>query len=381
MRVQGGLVLVGNQWVASDVDIDEAAGLVRSIGNDGGTGRCFDARGLYVLPGIVDIHADAFERQLMPRPGVAFPIDVALAESDRQAVSNGITTLFHGLTWSWEPGLRGADNARAILATLEALRPALGADTRIHLRYETFNLDAEAEVAGWLATRRVAMLGFNDHLPGKDGPPRIRKLAEMAERAGLSHDDFLALVERLRGRRDEVPSSIGRLAAAAGASGVPTLSHDDMNPEQRQWFRALDCRLAEFPTTIETAQEASSAGDDVVLGAPNVVRGGSHIGWINAADMISRGFCTILASDYYYPAPLLAAFRLAADGIAPLETAWSYISERPARAAALYDRGVLQSGRRADLVIADAADLRRPQVVATIAGGRFVHLVAPSRLN
>lgn len=381
MRIQGGLSLIDGELVAADIDIDEGAGVIGAVGSQSGNGRCFDARGLHVLPGIVDIHGDAFERQLMPRPGVGFPIDIALRESDRQAVSNGITTIFHGVTWSWEPGLRGADNARAVLAAIETMRPRLCADTRFHLRYETFNLDAESEVADWLGGRRIDMLGFNDHMPGAHAPPRTRKLAEMAARAGLSLEDFAALVERLRARADEVPGSIARLAGAARAQGVPLLSHDDTSPERRQWFRALDCRLAEFPTTIETAEEATAAGDDVVLGAPNVVRGGSHIGWIGAADMIARGFCTVLASDYYYPAPLLAAFRLAADGVVPLARAWSYVSERPATAAGLTDRGVIAPGRRADLILVDASDERRPKPLATIAQGRVVHLAETGRLN
>ena len=379
MRIQGGRALIGGEVVAADVGID--GDTIGSVGSACGNGRCLDARGLYVLPGIVDIHADAFERQLMPRPGVGFPIDVALLESDRQAVSNGITTMFHGVTWSWEPGLRGADNARAVLGAIEALRPKLGADTRLHLRYETFNLDAEDEVTDWLAERRVGMLGFNDHMPGENTPPRTRKIAEMAARAGLSVDDFKSLVERLRANAPEVPKSIARLADAARAHGVPLLSHDDMSPDQRQWFRALDCRLAEFPTTMETAKEATRAGDDVVLGAPNVVRGGSHIGWTNAADMIARGFCTILASDYYYPAPLLAAFRLAADGVVPLQEAWRYVSERPAKAAGLTDRGRIEPGSRADVVVVDASDELRPKVAATIANGRIVHLADAHRLS
>ncbi|HVZ53417.1 MAG TPA: alpha-D-ribose 1-methylphosphonate 5-triphosphate diphosphatase [Pseudolabrys sp.] len=381
MRIQGGMSLIDGGFVAADIDIDDHAGVIGAAGADTGNGRSFDARGLHVLPGIVDIHADAFERQLMPRPGVAFPIDIALVESDRQAVSNGITTMFHGVTWSWEPGLRGADNARAVLTAIETMRPRLCADTRFHLRHETFNLDAEAEVADWLARGRVGLLGFNDHMPGAHGPPRARKLAEMAARAGLSPEDFAALVERLRARADEVPGSIARLAVAARAQGVPLLSHDDMSPERRQWFRALDCRLAEFPTTMETAADAIAAGDDVVMGAPNVVRGGSHIGWIGAADMIARGLCTVLASDYYYPAPLLAAFRLAADNVAPLAAAWPYVSERPARAAGLTDRGVIAPGRRADLIVVDASDEHRPRLVATVARGRVVHLTDTGRLH
>jgi alpha-D-ribose 1-methylphosphonate 5-triphosphate diphosphatase len=154
-----------------------------------------------------------------------------------------------------------------------------------------------------------------------------------------------------------------------------------MSPEQRRWFRDLDCRLAEFPTTLETAADATAAGDDVVMGAPNVVRGGSHIGWIGAADMIARGFCTILASDYYYPALLLAAFRLAADEVVPLPAAWAYVAENPARAAGLRDRGVIAAGRRADVVMIDASDALRPKTVATISNGRIVHLTDPGRLH
>ena len=381
MRIQGGRTLIGGRFVETEIGIDAESGVIASVSGEAGGDDCFDARGLFVLPGIVDIHADAFERQMMPRPGVAFPIDVALLESDRQAASNGITTLYHGVTWSWEPGLRGADNARAILAGLEDLRPQLAADTRFHLRYETYNLDAEDEVGEWIARRRIGMLGFNDHMPGQNAPPRARKLAEMADRAGLPLEDFGSLVERLRARADEVPEFVTRLAATAGANAIPTLSHDDMSPDRRRWFRALHCRLAEFPTTIETAQEASIGGDDIVLGAPNVVRGGSHIGWINAADMIARGCCTILASDYYYPAPLLAAFRLAADGVIPLERAWAYVSQRPALAAGLGDRGLIEVGRRADLIAVDASNQNRSRVVATVANGRIVYLTEPNRLN
>jgi alpha-D-ribose 1-methylphosphonate 5-triphosphate diphosphatase len=379
MRLQGGQALVGGQFAEADITIDDKDGAIASVGANGGNGRAFDARGLYVLPGIVDIHGDAFERQLMPRPGVGFPIDVALQDSDRQAVGNGITTLFHGVTWSWEPGLRSADNARAILGAIEALKPSLGADTHCHLRYETFNLDAEAEVTDWLGERRIGMLGFNDHMPSASA--RTRKIAEMAARSGLSVEEFDALVARLRGRAGDVPGSIERLATAANASAIALLSHDDTSPAQRQWFRALNCRVAEFPVNVETAQDATQAGDHVVMGAPNVVRGGSHIGWVAAADMIARGLCTVLASDYYYPALLLAAFRLAQDKVLPLNKAWAYVSEGPARAAGLTDRGTLEAGKRADLVLVDAADPLRPKAVATMSNGRFVHLTDSGRLH
>ena len=96
------------------------------------------------------------------------------------------------------------------------------------------------------------------------------------------------------------------------------LSHDDESPAMRQAFRAQGVAIAEFPVNEETARDAAEASDFIVFGAPNVVRGGSHTGWTKASDMIAKGLCSVLASDYYYPAPLLAAFRLAADGVLPL---------------------------------------------------------------
>ena len=202
----------------------------------------------------------------------------------------------------------------------------------------------------------------------------------MVKRSGLSEEDFDRLVERVKRRGNEVPDSIARLAEAAVASGVPLLSHDDTSPAQRRWFRSLGCRVAEFPTTVETAQEAASQGDDIVFGAPNIVRGGSHTGWTSAADMVASGLCSILASDYYYPAPLLAAFRLASDNIAPLEKAWTLVSQAPAAAVGLTDRGRVAPGQRADLIVVDAREPRRPQVIATIVAGRIVHLADADRL-
>lgn len=378
LRIVGGSVLVNGAF--ADAAIDLGDGHVAAVGAEAGCGRVLDARALIVLPGIVDIHGDAFERQMMPRPGVHFPASVGLKDSDRQAIANGITTAFHGVTASWEPGLRSIDNARSIVAEVTRLKDELAADTRLHLRYEAFNLDAEAEVTEWLAAGRIDMLGFNDHMIWENTPPRVRKLSQMAERAGISSEEFLDLVKSLRSRADEVPAATERLAAAAKHAGIPTLSHDDMSPEQRHWFRTRHCRVAEFPTTVATAEEATSAGDDVVLGAPNVVRGGSHIGWINAADMVARDCCTVLASDYYYPAPLIAAFRLAATGVAPLARAWALVSGNAARAANFADRGHIAPGLRADAILVDGADLAKPRVVATIVKGRLVYLCEPDRL-
>ncbi|MCP1854134.1 MULTISPECIES: alpha-D-ribose 1-methylphosphonate 5-triphosphate diphosphatase [unclassified Bradyrhizobium] len=372
--IEGGRTLVDGALVETSL---RTAG--RDIGAlDAEQGRAvlhIDASGLLVLPGIIDLHGDAFERQMMPRPGVDFPTDVALIDSDRQAIANGITTVFHGTTWSWEPGLRSAENARKLLDAIEALRPQLAADTRLHLRHETHNLEAEAEIIQWLGEGRIDLFAFNDHSNVKP-----KKRNQLAERTGLSVEAVNDMLDRIVARRPEVPASIARLAAAARAADIRMLSHDDNSPAMRQEFRALGAVIAEFPVNEETARDAAAAGDFIVFGAPNVVRGGSHTGWTKASDMIAQGLCSVLASDYYYPAQLLAAFRLAADGILPLARAWDLISSAPARAAGLADRGVLAAGRRADIIVVDDKAPLRPRIIAVIAAGRLVHLADASCL-
>jgi alpha-D-ribose 1-methylphosphonate 5-triphosphate diphosphatase len=378
--IEGGRALLGEEFLETSV---------RTAGCDigaVGTGHerstfAIDARDLLVLPGIVDLHGDAFERQMMPRPGVDFPIDVALADSDRQAIANGITTVFHATTWSWEPGLRSGDNARRLLDAIETLRPALSADTRFHLRHETYNLDAEAEIGQWLSEGRIDLLAFNDHMDSTIASlAKPLKRSRMVERTGLSDKAFDELAQRVLSRADAVPASIARLCETARASGVRMLSHDDDSPEMRKAFRAQGVTIAEFPVNEATAREAAAAGDFIVFGAPNVVRGGSHTGWTKASEMIEKGLCSVLASDYYYPAPLLSAFRLAADGILPLARAWQLVSTAPAKAAGLFDRGRLAAGHRADILLVDGAVPLRPRIVAVIAAGRLVHLAEASRL-
>jgi alpha-D-ribose 1-methylphosphonate 5-triphosphate diphosphatase len=318
---------------------------------------------------------------MMPRPGVDFPIDVALLDSDRQAISNGITTVFHAATWSWEPGLRSRDNAGKLIEAIDALRPRLAADTRFHLRHETYNLEAEVEIGNWLRTKRVDLFAFNDHMDSTVASLATpQKRSRMVERTGLSEDAFDRLVQRVVSRRHDVPCSIARLARIASEVGIRMLSHDDDSPAMRKTFRSHGVTITEFPVNEETAREAANGNDFIVFGAPNVVRGGSHTGWTRAADMIEKGLCSILASDYYYPAPILAAFRLAVDGVLPLADAWNLISAAPAQAAGLADRGVLAEGQRADIMLVDDTMPMRPRVVAVFAAGHLVHLTEASRL-
>ncbi len=329
----------------------------------------FDATGLLVLPGLVDIHGDAHERQLQPRPGVNLPAGLALRDSAAQLIACGITTAYLGVTLSWEPGLRSLAGWRALKAALPAVRARAGTDLRVHLRFEADNFDALEEALDDIAFGAVHLLGFNDHTLSILGKlDDAAQGAAYAKRAGLPLADFRTLAERVAARRHEIPGARDRLAAAARLAGIPVLSHDDATLADRAHFRALGAHICEFPMAEEVAADARAAGEHVVMGAPNVVRGGSHLGWASAAPLAERGLVTVLASDYVWPAMLEAAFAMVGRGVLDLPRAWALISQNPAQACGLHDRGHLAPGLRGDVVVVDAA---MPAPVAVFAGGRL----------
>jgi alpha-D-ribose 1-methylphosphonate 5-triphosphate diphosphatase len=370
LRITGGRVLLPSDG-EQNVDVALENGRIAAIGRDG-QGVKLDAQDLLVLPGIVDIHGDAFERQLQPRPGVGFTADIALHDTEAQLLANGITTAFHGVTLSWEPGLRSLTAWQALLDALEARRWTC--DMRVHLRWEAYNLDALEIALTDIAAGRVHLLAFNDHTP-----PILKKIkdpvvgAKYSDRAGMKLQEFRELAEKVGERAHAVPAALERLAAAARAAGIPMASHDDETTATRESFRERGARICEFPMAEQVGQEASDAGDWVVMGSPNVVRGGSHLGWASAARLAEAGICNVLSSDYFYPAMLRAALVLADRGVLDLPRAWALISTNPAAAAGLVDRGAIAEGMRADLVL---VDLSVPRVVATIAGGRIAYMTA-----
>jgi len=337
-------------------------------------GAWLDAGDLLVLPGIVDLHGDAFERAVMPRPGVTFPYDAALHDVDRQLLANGITTEFHGVTLSWEGGLRGEPYAERMFECLERMRGALGARHHVHLRFETHHVDGVGIAQQWIRAGRVQFLALNDHLPGM--ARRLgddRKLLQYADRAECDLDTFQARIRQAMAAADDVGDAMRELARSAREAGLSVASHDDPDAATRRYYHQLGCRVAEFPLTAEAARVARDLGDAIVFGAPNVVRGRSHTNAPNAAEMVRAGLCDILTSDYYYPAPLAAALRLADQGILPLPQAWRLVSANPARAAGLADRGTLAAGQAADAIVVDDSLPGLPRVCAAIVGGVLRH--------
>jgi len=399
--IEGARLILGDRIETSSVRIED--GLITGIDVARDGAAVVPGAGRLLAPAFVDIHGDAFERQLMPRPGVTVDTGFALLETDRQLAANGIATAYHALTLSWEPGLRSVATGWQVVRALELLRPRLTADNRIQLRWETFCPEAEPLIRHVLAGPDQPSLAFNDHTSAAllhpdvalhDRPSDqvadypvtdlsadgfLRKMADRAKRAQMSTDDFVALITRIWAQRAGVPGHIERIASLARAHGARMLSHDDSQTETRSYYRALGAKVAEFPMHGRVFLAARDAGDLIVLGAPNAMRGGSHLGSPGAADMIARGLCDILASDYWYPAMLGAMVRLQADRVAPLPALWTLVSRNPANAMGLTDRGRIAPGLRADLVLLDWPEGHAPAPVRTWVSGRggYSSLIPP----
>lgn len=398
--IEGARVILDDRVETASIRIEAGRITGIDVARDGAA--LVPARGRLLAPAFVDVHGDAFERQVMPRPGVMVPVETALLETDRQLAANGIATAYHALTLSWEPGLRSVETGWKIIRALEALRPRLTADNRVQLRWETFCHEAEPLIAHVLAGPDRPALAFNDHttsmllhpdVPLQDRPfdqvpdypvtpfdaPRfLKKMADQARRAHVSPEEYGALLTSVWERRAEVPAHIARMAALARAQAVPMLSHDDSQVETRSYYRGLGATVAEFPMHERVFLAAREAGDPIVLGAPNAMRGGSHLGSPGAAEMIARGLCDILASDYFYPAMLGAMTRLHADRVAPLPALWALVSLNPARAMGLADRGRIAPGLRADLVLLDWPEGHAPAPLRTWVSARGGYSALPA---
>lgn len=390
--IEGAKVILEDRMEVTSVRIEDGRITGLDVARDGAA--TVAGKGRVLAPAFVDVHGDAFERQLMPRPGVAIPMQTALLETDRQLAANGIATAYHALTLSWEPGLRSVETGWQVVRTLENLQPRLTADNRVQLRWETFCEEAEPLIAHVLAGKACPALAFNDHTTAMllhedvalhdrpfdqvipypvtpfDAPRFQKKVHDHARRANISVAEYVDLLARVWDRRPDVPARIDRIAAQARARSVPMLSHDDTQVQTRNYYRALGACSAEFPMHERVFYAARDAGDHIILGAPNAMRGGSHLGSPGAANMIARGLCDILASDYFYPAMPGAMARLHYEAIAPLPRLWRLVSTNPAAAMGLSDRGKIASGFRADLLLLDWPEGQAPSPRRTWVAGR-----------
>lgn len=367
------LTFEGAEWLSPEAGLRIGPLSVNAGRITAQPGRAVDLSGKLILPGIVDLHGDGFERHLAPRRGAMKDMRAGILSTEAELAANGITTAVLAQFYSWEGGLRSPEFATRVLDAVEAARPFVQTDLQLQLRLETHMLDAHDAALEMIAHYGITYVAFNDHLPhahlaaGKR-PPR---LTGTALKSGRNPEKHLAMMQALHAQSEHVPAAMNRLGHQLGALGIHMASHDDRTADDRTTWAGRGATICEFPETREAAEAARASGDPTILGAPNVVRGASHNGNVSARDLISQGLCSALASDYHYPAPRNAVWDLVDTGICDLATAWRLVSTNPAQILGMTDRGALAPGLRADLTILDAQTRR---CEATMAAGQFTYL-------
>ena len=367
------LRLLGAEVLTPDGFASEAVDLLNGQIVTCSGGAVVDLSGYWLLPGIVDLHGDGFERQLFPRPSAPFPIRDALAATDREAASHGVTTAYLAQSWSWEGGMRGPDQAERLMQAVLDWREHALTDLRVQIRAETHLVDEVPRLISAVERFRIGYVVFNDHIEEGLSMQRMNPdgFAYWARKAGLTPRQLSDRIETAWARTKEMPRALLAMAEAFDRCGVVYGSHDDRDAETRELYRIIGARIAEFPTTRRAAAAAKAGGDPVLMGAPNVVRGGSQAGNVSALDVVRDGLCDGLVSDYHIPALPLAVWRLVDEGVLSLAQAWHLVSTGPAQVLRLSDRGEIAPGLRADLVAVNKATRA---VEMTIAGGRLAHL-------
>jgi len=340
---------------------------------DAPVGRAVDLTGYLVLPGIVDVHGDGFERHLAPRRGAMKQMSEGLVAVEAELAANGITTATLAQFVSWEGGVRSLEFAEQVFSHLRDVAPGMVTDLRGQLRFETYQLDLFETLPAKMAEWGLRYVVFNDHLPHDrlQAGQQPRRLVSQALKARRSPEKHLALMHAMEARSEEVSAALDMLCRKLVEQGIAMGSHDDTTAEGRAVWAARGVTVAEFPETLEAAEAAASNGGIVVMGSPNVVRGGSHNLNVSAVDLIAMGYCDALASDYHYPSARRAALMLWQNGMRDLAGAWALVSAGPAAVLGLTDRGVLEPGKRADFVVLERDSLR---VAATFVQGRVSHM-------
>lgn len=315
-----------------------------------------DLDGDYLMPGLVELHTDNLEKYMNPRPGVDWPSESAVLAHDAQVISAGITTVFDALSIG-DVNPKG-ERLRQLPVMLEAITRAEShghtrAEHRLHLRCELSHEKTLGLFNELVESPLVQLVSVMDHSPGQRQFVRIEKYREYFQ--GKYHlsdtemDEFIVLqLENSQLYSDTYRRSIVHECRQRSLS---VASHDDATIEHAQESADYGMSIAEFPTTVEAAALSHRLGLKVLMGAPNIVRGGSHSGNVAAADLAGRGVLDILSSDYY-PASLLQAARILADedDSYDLPKAVATVSLAPALAAGLHDRGEIRCGLRADLL-------------------------------
>ncbi len=313
-----------------------------------------DLEGDYLLPGLIELHTDNFERHLMPRPKVRWPELPALLQHDAEIAAAGITTVYDALgVGDLDPEAMRGQPLGPIIAALDSAAEAalLRAEHRLHIRAELPAPNTAELFAPFENHRLVGLISLMDHTPGqRQWENEEHARVYFCGKKGWSNEKFKHALHDWR-ELQEMNSVPQRrfFVEHARRRGIPLASHDDTVTAHVDAAYEEGVVISEFPTRAEAARAARARGMSIVLGAPNVVRGGSHSGNVGALDMAREGLLDTLSSDYVPASLMLAMFRLTSEAGFTLPDAVATVTRNPARALGLHDRGELAPDLRADL--------------------------------
>jgi alpha-D-ribose 1-methylphosphonate 5-triphosphate diphosphatase len=326
-----------------------------------------------VVPGFVDLHSDAIEKEIEPRPGARFPTAMAVVELDKKLSMAGITTMYHAIGFNDEALHKGRGTQQAnelIQEIYEANKAHLGVDNFIHVRFEITSDGSISTIKKLIVENKVDMLSIMDHSPGQGQFKTLESWKNHHLKCYQLEENEVEEYLKDKASKDKV-SIIEDLVQFGLNHNLPVLSHDDDCKEKLNTLKALGITFSEFPLSVEVAKEAKDMGIATGMGAPNIVRGGSQSGNIAAKELVKEKVCDYLCSDYHPASMLLSPYRLKEDVDLPLEDGFALICSTPAKLAGLDDRGEIKEGKLADIIIIDESHF--PKVVLTFKNGEVVY--------
>lgn len=328
-----------------------------------GSAADVDGQGLLCLPGLVDTHSDGLENERLPRPGAELPVEFAMLSFEAKLRAAGVTTVFHGVGFEESHGRgvpRTVPEAQMVCGAIDSYCSGGLIDHRILYRLDVRSTEGFAALRDRLDhVPDGALVSHEDHTPGQ-GQYADRGYYErhLAGRRGMTEsdardhvDELIAVRDRMLDVREESLRWLG-----GRVPRIRLLGHDPSSATEIDELVARGGTVAEFPTTVEAARAAQGCGLPVVMGAPNILRGGSHNANASGRDLVAQGLVTAVASDYLPSGLLAVAMLLAAEGTVTLPAAVGLVTSGPAEVAGLTDRGRLAPGLRADFVLAEPRD-------------------------
>jgi alpha-D-ribose 1-methylphosphonate 5-triphosphate diphosphatase len=334
-----------------------ANGRIAEIGESGVPAGSLDIGGDLVMPGLIELHTDHLEAHYTPRPKVQWNPVAAVVSYDGQLATCGITTVLDSLRVWREEGAEDVDGQAGVLAAaISTARDAnlLRAEHFLHLRCEIPMPNVVAEAKELIDRPDIRLMSLMDHTPGQRQFRDSEKLRDYYRGKGAGMTDAeldVMFARRLYCKENYADANMRAIVALAHQYAIPLASHDDTTEENVVDAIRDRVAVAEFPTTIEAARGLHEAGIDILMGAPNVVRGGSHSGNIAAIDLAREGLLDILSSDYIPSSLLMAALQLPLSAPAiDLAAAVRTVTKAPAEAVGLSDRGEIAVGKRADVI-------------------------------